>query len=67
MAAITAPTPAGVDPGELSWCEVDADALGHNVRELRRRVGDGVLLAPVVKSDAYGHGLALAARAFVDA
>lgn len=67
MAAVIAPTPAELDPGCLSWCEVDEAALGHNVRELRRRVGAEVLLAPVVKSDAYGHGLVLAARAFLEA
>jgi alanine racemase len=35
--------------------EVDLDAVAHNVRELRRHVGGGLLCA-VVKANAYGHG-----------
>jgi alanine racemase len=46
------------------WIEVDSSALAQNLSTFRRRVGDGVLLAPVVKSNAYGHGLERAARAF---
>lgn len=34
---------------------------------LRSLIGDGVVLAPVVKSNGYGHGLAHAARAFATA
>lgn len=48
-----------------SWCEVDTAQLAANVRELRRITRPDALLAPVVKADAYGHGLLLAARAFV--
>lgn len=51
----------------LSWCEIDRQALSHNLRELRRVTGPGPLFAPVVKANAYGHGLALASRAFVAA
>ena len=51
----------------LQWIEVDADALGANTRVLRELVGPEVLLAPVVKSNGYGHGLEIAARAFVEA
>ena len=47
------------------WIEVDASRLAANVAAFRRRVGDAVLLAPVVKSNGYGHGLERAARAFV--
>lgn len=52
---------------ELTWCEVDVAALGANVRTLRSVIGDGPLLVPAVKANAYGHGLTLAARAFLDA
>lgn len=48
----------------LSWCEVDAGALERNARALKRRVGES-RLGVVVKADAYGHGLALAAHAFI--
>jgi len=47
------------------WCEVDTDALAANLRTFRRLVGPQSRLAPTVKANAYGHGLLLAARAFV--
>lgn len=40
-----------IDP----WIELDLDALGSNVREVRRRIGDRPIMA-VVKCNAYGHG-----------
>ncbi|HMY79143.1 MAG TPA: alanine racemase [Thauera aminoaromatica] len=40
-------------------------ALRHNARAFKARVG-GARLGVVVKSDAYGHGLVLAARAFLE-
>ncbi|MEV7088991.1 alanine racemase [Streptomyces sp. NPDC093085] len=43
--------------------EVDLAALRGNVRALRSRVGDGVAVMAVVKSDAYGHGALPVARA----
>ncbi|MFJ2215676.1 alanine racemase [Streptomyces sp. NPDC101062] len=43
--------------------EVDLAALRGNVRALRSRVGDGVAVMAVVKSDAYGHGMLPVARA----
>ena len=47
------------------WIEVDASRLAANAAAFRRRIGPDVLLAPVVKSNGYGHGLERAARAFV--
>ena len=41
--------------GFPSWFEVDLDALSHNLREIRKRVGVEVMA--VVKNNAYGHGL----------
>lgn len=49
------------------WIEVEGAALASNMRVFRDLVGDEVLLAPVVKSNGYGHGLAIAARSFADA
>lgn len=49
-----------------TWCEIDVGALRDNVRAFRRLVGEATILAPTVKSNAYGHGLCLAARAFLD-
>ncbi len=45
----------------LTWVEVDTAALLTNLHAFRRRLGPGVELAHVVKSNAYGHGLELVA------
>lgn len=50
-----------------SWCEISRSALEHNLKELRRVVGPRCLLAPVVKANGYGHGITVAADAFVSA
>jgi len=53
----------------LTWVEIDARALKNNILRFRKLVGSDVLLAAVVKANAYGHGidevspLALEARA----
>lgn len=39
------------------WAEVDLSAIRHNVEAVRAVVGRGVELMPVVKADAYGHGM----------
>lgn len=52
------------DIAELTWCEVSTGALEANARAFKARVGEA-LLGVVVKADAYGHGLVLAARAFL--
>jgi alanine racemase len=46
----------------LTWVELDREALLANLRAFRRRVGPRVALCPVVKANAYGHGLAEVAR-----
>ena len=46
----------------LSWAEIDLDAAAANVRALKQRVGLDVILAAVVKADAYGHGAVQIAR-----
>ena len=47
------------------WIEVEAGSLASNMRVFRELVGPDVILAPVVKSNGYGHGLGIASRAFV--
>lgn len=42
--------------------EIDGRALADNFAELARVAGGRAAVLPVVKSDAYGHGLALVAR-----
>ncbi|MFV2062652.1 MAG: alanine racemase [Chloroflexota bacterium] len=41
-----------------AWLEIDLEALRSNVEVIRGLAGDRVAVAPVVKADAYGHGLA---------
>ncbi|HZR09440.1 MAG TPA: alanine racemase [Myxococcales bacterium] len=45
-------------PGEVSWLEIDANALAHNARVFREMLGAGVRLGGVLKGNAYGHGFA---------
>lgn len=45
-----------------NWVEVDLTAIAHNVRMIRQRVGRGVGIIGVVKSDAYGHGASRVGR-----
>ena len=39
-----------------TWAEIDLDALAHNYRTLRARMGEHARFLGVVKADAYGHG-----------
>jgi alanine racemase len=39
-----------------TWVEVDLGAIAHNLRVLRRHLGDAVHVTAVVKADGYGHG-----------
>lgn len=43
-------------PQARTWCEIDCRALRHNVHNLARLIAPAQL-APVIKSNAYGHGL----------
>ena len=45
----------------------DLGAIKNNVRRLRRLVGPGVVLAPALKANAYGHGAVGVAAACVEA
>lgn len=45
---------------------ISAGALTQNARLIRSRLPENVRLMAVVKADAYGHGLAYAARAFIE-
>ena len=42
-----------------AWLEIDLDALRHNVGVIRGVAGPTTALAPVVKADGYGHGVAV--------
>lgn len=55
---------AGLPPlPRTAWLELDLDALTGNLAAVRRLVGPGVGIHPVVKADAYGHGALPIARA----
>ena len=45
-----------------AYAEVDLDAIGHNIAEVRRNVGDEVKICAVIKADAYGHGAVAVGR-----
>jgi alanine racemase len=51
----------------VTYVAVDLDALSHNLRTVRTRLAENVRLMAVVKANAYGHGLQLAAGAFTEA
>ncbi|MFY9620069.1 MAG: alanine racemase [Pyrinomonadaceae bacterium] len=42
--------------GRPTWAEIDLDALAHNFRVIRERVGPHVKILAAVKANAYGHG-----------
>jgi alanine racemase len=42
--------------GRPTWAEIDLDALAHNYRVIRERVGPDVKVLAAVKANAYGHG-----------
>lgn len=48
---------------ESAWAEIDLDAVGRNVRELKRITSPGAAFMAVVKADAYGHGAVEVAKA----
>jgi alanine racemase len=45
------------------WAEIDSAALQHNAAAVRAQVGPAVKIMAVVKANAYGHGVGIAARA----
>jgi len=40
-----------------SWLILDKKQLIHNIKQFKRLIGDEVALIPVIKSNAYGHGI----------
>ena len=41
----------------LNWIEIDSNAIKHNLKEFKKKFGKNILLMPVIKGNAYGHGL----------
>jgi len=50
-----------------AWAEIDLDALASNLEVMRRLAGPGTPVHPVIKGNAYGHGMLPVARALVAA
>ena len=46
----------------VNWVEIDLDAIAHNVRQLKKHIGERCMLSAVVKANAYGHGALQAAQ-----
>lgn len=46
----------GSSLSERAWVEVDFQALGHNIQQLKQHLSASTQLLAVVKADAYGHG-----------
>lgn len=40
-----------------TWVEVDSQAINHNLAQFKKIIGSNKLLMPVVKANAYGHGI----------
>lgn len=47
----------GMTPSLLSWIEVSRSAFNHNIASYQSVIGADRKLTPVIKSNAYGHGL----------
>ena len=45
-----------------TWAEVSLTRISENFRAIQRAVGDGVVVSPVVKANAYGHGASRVAQ-----
>ncbi len=49
-----------------AWVEINLDNIAHNVKEIRRIVGENVELMGVVKADAYGNGAVEVAKTLIE-
>ena len=49
-----------------TWTEVNLAATAHNIRTIKKIVGNKVKVLGVIKSDAYGHGMIEVARVLID-
>ncbi len=46
----------------LTWLKINAEAIKYNAKQFKKLIGPKVLLMPVIKANAYGHGLLKVAR-----
>ena len=48
-----------------TWAEIDLDAISYNLKQIRKLVNKGVGIMPVVKANAYGHGMCRISKVLV--
>jgi alanine racemase len=46
----------------LTWLKIDAEAIKYNAKQFKKLIGPTVLLMPVIKANAYGHGFLKVAK-----
>ncbi len=46
----------------LTWLEIDSRAIKHNLQQFKKLAGHKVMLMPVIKANAYGHGFLTVAK-----
>ena len=39
-----------------TWAEISLDAIIHNFKEIKKKIGDNSKICCVIKADGYGHG-----------
>jgi len=49
-----------------TWAEIDLGAVSHNLRQIRSFIDKKVEILPIVKANAYGHGILQVSRVLVD-
>ena len=47
-----------------TWVEISKKALLHNLKQYKTLLNSNILLYPVLKSNAYGHGIELVGKVF---
>lgn len=45
-----------------AYAEINLDAINHNIREVKKNVGEDVKVMAVIKADGYGHGAVMVAN-----
>ncbi len=50
----------------ITWIEIDLDAIEHNLKAVKRKMGNDTKILAVVKADAYGHGAVRVSQTLMD-
>jgi len=48
--------------GKPNWVEIDLDAIAFNCQQIKKWIGEKTELMAVIKGNAYGHGIVMAAK-----